>query len=83
MNRLNHPVKRFKPDSKENQRNNRLGKGDLYSMCAQNGVLNNTNDLNHNNTKSQPLLVKQEIKQEPVSEYIVFDFCKMRKGNLN
>lgn len=33
---LNHPVKRFKPDSKEHQRNLRWSKnGDLYSLFAQ------------------------------------------------
>lgn len=62
----NHPVKRFKPDSKENQMSINPIKGDLYSMCSQNGILGTTNDLNHNNAKN-PQLFNQEIKQEPVS----------------
>ncbi|KAK5641736.1 hypothetical protein RI129_010283 [Pyrocoelia pectoralis] len=62
---LNHPVKRFKPDAKENHRNNRIAKGDLYSSSAQNGVLGMNNDLNHAKTQT---FVKQEIKQEPMDE---------------
>ncbi|XP_031353032.1 mediator of RNA polymerase II transcription subunit 13 isoform X2 [Photinus pyralis] len=65
---LNHPVKRFKPDAKENYRNNRIAKGDLYSSSAQNGVLGINNDLNHTGGKSQPPFIKQEIKQEPMDE---------------
>ncbi|XP_044252330.1 mediator of RNA polymerase II transcription subunit 13-like isoform X1 [Tribolium madens] len=59
---LNHPVKRFKPDGKENKRN-KLGKSDIYSMYNHNGVSVNNNDVTNNfNTKNQ--FIKQEIKQE-------------------
>lgn len=43
---LNHPVKRFKPDSKEHQRNIRWTNsknGDLYSLFAQQSTNNNNN----------------------------------------
>lgn len=59
---MNHPVKRFKPDGKENKRN-RIGKVDIYSLYNHNGVTVNNNDVTNNfNTKNQ--FIKQEIKQE-------------------
>ncbi|KAK9710567.1 hypothetical protein QE152_g25955 [Popillia japonica] len=62
---LDHPVKKFKLDLKENQRTSMLGK-DLYSMFSQNGVPNITNDTANmlGNIKKEPFLA-QEIKQEP------------------
>lgn len=60
--RLDHPVKKFKPDGKDHTRNNRFGKLDIYSMYNHNGVSlnNNNNDLTNNiNTKNQ--FIKQEI----------------------
>jgi mediator of RNA polymerase II transcription subunit 13 len=61
---LNHPVKRFKPDGKENKRY-RIGKVDIYSMYNHNGVSLNNNELTNNiNTKNQ--FIKQEIKQEAI-----------------
>ncbi|XP_018318970.1 mediator of RNA polymerase II transcription subunit 13 isoform X4 [Agrilus planipennis] len=69
---LNHPVKRFKPDSKDSMRAIiRSGKMDLYSMYQQqSGLMASTaSDLNHNNPKGQqPLVIKQEIKQEPICQ---------------
>ncbi|XP_056640705.1 mediator of RNA polymerase II transcription subunit 13-like isoform X1 [Diorhabda sublineata] len=63
---LNHPVKKFKPDGKENQRLNRLGKQDIYSLYDKSYIINQTNEVvNNNNNKNQPMIVKQEIKQEP------------------
>lgn len=64
--RLNHPVKRFKPDSKEYQRNVRLSKNeDLYSMFNHNGITNVSSDfVNNVNTKNQQNFVKQEIQSE-------------------
>ncbi|KAK9883147.1 hypothetical protein WA026_001345 [Henosepilachna vigintioctopunctata] len=62
---LNHPVKRFKPNSKENLRHS--SRTDLYSMYIHNGVSNVNFDLVSNvNAKSQ-MFVMQEIKQEPRS----------------
>ncbi|KAI4455970.1 rag1-activating protein 1 [Holotrichia oblita] len=62
---LDHPVKKFKLDLKENQKSSMLGK-DLYSMFSQNGVPNVTNDTANmlGNIKKEPFLT-QEIKQEP------------------
>lgn len=52
---LNHPVKRFKPDGKENKFNKKM---DLYAMYHHNGI-SPCNDIANVN------IVKQEIKQEP------------------
>ncbi|CAH1135801.1 unnamed protein product [Ceutorhynchus assimilis] len=57
---LNHPVKRFKPDSKDNKF---LKNRDLYSMYPHNGF-SQINDL------INATIVTQEIKQEPGSSDI-------------
>ncbi|KAJ8926638.1 hypothetical protein NQ314_020972 [Rhamnusium bicolor] len=36
---LNHPVKKFKPDGKENHRMNRIGRADIYSMYEKNCIV--------------------------------------------
>lgn len=66
--RYNHPVKKFKPDSKEN-RLNKLGKnGDIYSLYGTpNGMPTppaSVESCNSNNS-TQNCFIKQEIKQEP------------------
>ncbi|XP_066252253.1 mediator of RNA polymerase II transcription subunit 13 isoform X2 [Euwallacea similis] len=53
---FNHPVKRFKPDGKENKFNK---KTDLYSMYQHNGI-SQSNDITSANT------IKLDIKQEVV-----------------
>ncbi|XP_044759811.1 mediator of RNA polymerase II transcription subunit 13 isoform X2 [Coccinella septempunctata] len=59
---LNHPVKRYKPSSKENLRNS--NKNDIYSMYTHNGMSNASYDMANNvNVKTQPY-VKQELNQE-------------------
>lgn len=87
---MNHPVKKFKPDSKENQRHNRLGKNeDLYSMFTHNGVSNANNDLanNVNNNKTVQGFIKQEVKMEvgcSVSEIYdqTFNHSKQEKNHF-
>ncbi|XP_049817024.1 mediator of RNA polymerase II transcription subunit 13 isoform X3 [Aethina tumida] len=60
---LNHPVKKFKPDTRENMRN-RLGKTDLYSY--HNSLSSNfSNDIS--GMKNSQVTIKQEIKQENMS----------------
>lgn len=65
--RLNHPVKKFKPDSRENlqqQRLNKLAKMDIYTLYNQHN--NNITTNNNNETKLGTLtMLKSEIKQEP------------------
>lgn len=62
---LNHPVKKFKPDGKENQRLNRIGKTDIYALYDKNYNVNQTSEVVNNNNKNQQMMIKQEIKQEP------------------
>ncbi|XP_076275455.1 mediator complex subunit skuld isoform X2 [Rhynchophorus ferrugineus] len=47
---LNHPVKKFKPDGKENRFNKKM---DLYSMYNHNGI-NQSNDISRINIKQEP-----------------------------
>lgn len=63
---LNHPVKKFKPDSKDNQnlQCNRFGKLDIYSWYDNNFNVNQSSDTAAA-AKSAQIVVKQEIKQEP------------------
>ncbi|XP_017781580.1 PREDICTED: mediator of RNA polymerase II transcription subunit 13 isoform X2 [Nicrophorus vespilloides] len=65
---LNHPVKRFKPDDKENQKSSYTKNGDIYSMITPNGMNTNNNENKNNvnnGNNTQMHFIKQEIKQEP------------------
>lgn len=68
LHRLNHPVKKFKSDAKDNQHNSRMGK-DLYSMFSSNGIMSGDDSINSFNMKCQSF-IKQEIKQEPICQVI-------------
>lgn len=62
--RYNHPVKKFKPDSKENRLNKFSKNNDIYSLYGTpNGVATPNPDNNTSNTTT--CFIKQEIKQEP------------------
>ncbi|XP_074027649.1 mediator complex subunit skuld isoform X2 [Leptinotarsa decemlineata] len=61
---LNHPVKKFKPDGKENHLSSRIGKLDIYSLYDKNCNVNQSNEAVN---KIQQVNIKQEIKQEPGS----------------
>lgn len=66
---LNHPVKRFKPESKEHQRNVRWSKnGDLYSMFAHNNEAGPNGESKSGTAAGVATIqnfIKQEIKMEP------------------
>lgn len=61
--RYDHPVKRFKSESKEHQKILYTKGIDLYAMFNHNGVTNTTNNELVNNIKTQPPFIKQEIQE--------------------